>query len=140
MASNEESSRGQLDRQVDPVLHRQFIADQRLDHRARQTEIGRPEPGRGVHLAIGVEPHLVELVDRHDALDVIEEIVDVVRQLDLELIANGLRHITPQLVQRLAVVDRTHDIAVGREFIGDRLLVGADKRIDHVHLQFPLRD
>jgi hypothetical protein len=63
----------------------------------------------------------------------VEELLRVGRAVDLQVVADE-RHDRPaHLVQRAAIVDRAHDIALRHELIGERAVLFRDEAFDQRH-------
>ncbi len=113
-----------LDAEIDPPLHAEFVADNGFDGRARQPEIGRPQPGFGVEAADHVHAQAVEVLDADARMHAVEEIQGVVGMRQLEIVGGKLRGAALDPVEPRAVVRRCRDETLVDEAAGKHLLLG----------------
>ena len=92
---------GHLDRKIDAVLHRQFIADQDIEIRLGEGVIGRPEPALGVHMVVDGQPQIIEVADRQIVVKLVKERVGIVGRQLSQMATGGGNHLRPQGVHSL---------------------------------------
>ena len=108
-----------LDRETEPALHRELVADEGFDQPAPGREVRFPKPVGRLQAIDDIEPQIVEPIELHVCADVVEESLRRTRGFASEEAGGAVGDEIADPFERGVILGRRDQVSLVEKFAGE---------------------